>query len=97
MRPPLLLVFVLAGIAGLPYSQRPPQDPDSRHETERPDNGEARCGQVDDGGEDDFAAPLQRATRRNVGVLRCRMPHVHGVFSFSVMVLTCGAGRLASP
>nr|DAY28437.1 MAG TPA: hypothetical protein [Caudoviricetes sp.] len=26
---------------GLPYPDRAPQDPDSRHETKRPDKGEA--------------------------------------------------------
>lgn len=76
-------VCAVRNCGGLPYPQHPPQDPDSRHETERPYNGEARCGQVDDGGEDDFAAPLQRAAGDGVGAPRCRMPHVHSVSSFS--------------
>nr|DAM57408.1 MAG TPA: hypothetical protein [Caudoviricetes sp.] len=33
-------VCVVRNCGGLPYSQRPPQDPNSRYETERPDNGE---------------------------------------------------------
>jgi len=78
---------------GLPYSQRSPQDPDSRYETERPDHREARCGQVDDSGENDFAAPPQRSAGRGVGVLRCCMPHAHSDLLF-LHGLACVAGRL---
>ena len=85
-------VRVVMNCGRLPYSQRPPQDPNSRYETKRPYNGETRCGQVDDGGQNDFAAPLQRAAGRDVGVLQCRVPHVHSVSSFSVMVLVVVRG-----
>ena len=79
-------VFVLPELRGLPYSDRTPQEPDGRDEAERHNYCEARCGQVDDGGEDDFATPSERAAGRNVAVAWCRVPHAHGLFSFSVMV-----------
>ena len=77
---------------GLPYPERAPQGPNDRHNAERADDGEARCDQVDDGGENDFAAPLQRAVGRSVGALRCRMPHAHGVSSFLVMISLVARG-----